>query len=85
MKNGTCPRGASSDIIADLAVRGGEDHPSYVEIVEPNPVNRPFIWMAKSAQSHFRANICGACGYTEFYADNYKALNEGHKKGYISK
>ena len=80
-----CPKCGSNEIIPKLQIHGGEDHPPYVDIVEPDPANRPFIWMPKSAQSHFRADICGACGYTEFYAENYKALNDGHKHGYESK
>jgi predicted nucleic-acid-binding Zn-ribbon protein len=42
------------------------------------------VWIPKSEQSHFRAYVCGACGYTEFYAENYVALNEGRRKGYKS-
>jgi len=80
-----CPKCGSNEVIPELNVRGGEGHPPYVDIHEPDPANRPFIWIPKSAQSYFRVDICGACGYTEFYAENYKALNEGHKKGYKSK
>jgi predicted nucleic-acid-binding Zn-ribbon protein len=77
-----CPKGGSNEIASDLQILGGEDHPPFVEINEPEPVNRPFIWMQKSDQTHFKVDICGACGYSEFYADNYKAVNEGWKKGY---
>jgi predicted nucleic-acid-binding Zn-ribbon protein len=84
MKNGTCPSCGSSEIIADLRIHGGEDHPSYVEVAEPEPANRPFIWMQKNEQSHFKVDVCGSCGYAEFYAENYKALNEARKKGYKS-
>lgn len=80
-----CPKCGSNEILHELNIRGGEGHPPYVDIVEPEPAKRPFIWMAQSAQSHFRADICGACGYTEFYAENFKAMNEGYKKGYRSK
>lgn len=58
--------------------------PSYVDITEPEPANRPFIWSPKSEQSQFVAYVCGECGYTEYYAVNYKALNEGRKKGFRS-
>jgi len=84
MNNGTCPRCDSNEIIANLSIRGGEDHPSFVEVVEPEPANRPFIWSQKSERSHFKVDVCGSCGYTEFFAENYKALNEARKKGYKS-
>jgi predicted nucleic-acid-binding Zn-ribbon protein len=84
MKNGICPRCGSNEVLSNLRVRGGEGHPPYVDIHEPEPEKRPFVWIPKSEQSHFRAYICGACGYTEFYAENYAALNEGRKKGYSS-
>ena len=79
-----CPKCNSDEIIFQLSVRGGEGHPSYVSVIEPDPEKKPFVWIPKSEQSHFRADVCGACGYTEFSAENYKALNEGRKKGYRS-
>lgn len=79
-----CPKCGSSEIISDLRIQDGETNPILVDIVEPEPPKRPFIWMAQNARSHFRADICGACGYTELYAENYKALNEGYKKGFKS-
>jgi predicted nucleic-acid-binding Zn-ribbon protein len=84
MKSGTCPKCGSNEILADLRVRGGEGHPMYVGIVEPEPANRPFIWSPKNEQSQFTAHVCGACGYTEYYAVNFHALNEGRKKGFKS-
>jgi predicted nucleic-acid-binding Zn-ribbon protein len=84
MNNGICPKCGSNEVLTNLQVRGGEDHSPYVSIREPDPANRPFIWLPKNEQSQFRASICGMCGYTEFYAENYVALNEGRKKGYIS-
>lgn len=84
MKNGTCPKCGSNEIISELNIRGGESHPPYVQVVEPAPANRPFVWMPKSEQGHFRAWVCGACGYTEIYTDNYQGMNEGRKKGFQS-
>jgi ribosomal protein S27AE len=80
MNNGTCPRCGSAEIIASLRVQGGDSRPVYVDIVEPDPPNRPFIWMPQNARSQFLADICGACGYTEFQAENFKGLNEISKK-----
>lgn len=82
MKNGTCPKCGSSEVLSNLPLHSGQYSP-YVDIVEPDPPERPFIWSPKNQRSQFRAYVCGACGYTEFYADNYVALNEGRKKGYI--
>lgn len=82
MKNGTCPKCGSNEILPELELRGGEGHPTYVSIVEPEPANRPFIWMPKNEQSRFVAYICGSCGYAEHYAVNYQTLNEGRKKGF---
>jgi predicted nucleic-acid-binding Zn-ribbon protein len=84
MKDGICPKCGSNEVLSNLRVSGGQAYPPYVDIIEPEPEKRPFVWSPKSVQSHFCAYICGACGYTEFYAENYTTLNEGQKKGYIS-
>jgi len=80
-----CPKCKSTEVITDLALQTSGDLPSFVKVSEPDPPNKPFIWIAKSEQSYFTANVCGACGYTEFYATNYKGLSEGRKKGYKNK
>lgn len=84
MKSGACPKCGSNEILPELRLRCGGGHPPYVDITEPEPTNRPFIWSPKSEQSQFVAYVCGGCGYTEYYAVNYKVLNEGRKKGYKS-
>jgi predicted nucleic-acid-binding Zn-ribbon protein len=84
MKSGTCPKCGSNEIIPDLRLRGGQGYPPFVDISEPEPPNRPFDWVPRSEQSRFRAYICGNCGYTEFYAAHFQALNEAHQKGYRS-
>jgi len=65
MKNGICPKCNSTEVLTGLKLRGGENHPPYVDITEPDPPNRPFIWMPKFEQSHFTACVCGSCGYTQ--------------------
>ena len=82
MKSGTCPKCGSTDILSQLPLKGGEGHPSYVNIAEPEPPNRPFIWVPKTIQSKFVAYVCCACGYSELYAVDHQALGEGLKKGY---
>lgn len=84
MKNGICPKCGSNEVLVNLRVNAGQTYPPSVEILEPEPQKRPFVWSPKSARSHFRAYVCGACGYTEFYAENYTTLNEGRKKGFTS-
>ena len=45
MKSGTCPKCGSNEILSELPLHGGEGHPSYVDIVQPEPPNRPsFGW-----------------------------------------
>ena len=82
MKNGTCSKSGSNEVLSNLRVHGGQNYPPYVDIMEPEPPDRPFIWSLKNEQSQFMAYVCVACGYTEFYAENYVALNDGSKKGY---
>jgi predicted nucleic-acid-binding Zn-ribbon protein len=84
MKSGTCPKCGSNEILPELPLHGGGGHPTYVDIKEPEPTPLPFVWMPKSEQSQFLAYVCCGCGYTEYYAINYKALAEGRKKGFKS-
>ncbi len=85
MKNKTCPKCGSNEMLTDLVLQTGGGSPPHVEIIEPRPEKPPFLWIPESIISYFQAEICGACGYTEFYAINYKELNEGWKKGYENK
>ena len=84
MNNSICPKCGKDEIMSEIPVVGGNGYPPKVKIVEPEPEKHPFIWVPGQVDSQFRANICGACGYTEFYATNYKELNEGWKKGFKS-
>ena len=84
MQNGICPKCGSNEVLGNVRLKGESGHPPYIDIHEPEPENRPFMWIPKFAQSQFKAFVCGACGYTEFYADNYKALNDGRKNGFVS-
>lgn len=84
MKNGIFPECGSNEVLGNLRLRGGKGHPPFVDIREPEPENRPFVWMFKSERSHFCAYTCGAYGYTEFYAENCSGLNDGRRKGCTS-
>ena len=82
----TCPECGSTDIIPDLLVFSDEAlvgaHPPYVELIEPEPAKRPFIWSPKTVATGFRAAICGTCGYTRFYTKHAAEMLEAYKKGY---
>lgn len=82
MKTGTCPKCGSNEIIKEALLQGSDSIPPYISISELEPPNRPFVWMPKNEQSQFTAYVCGACGYSEFYAVRYQALNEGRKRGF---
>ena len=82
------PECGSTNIVSDLLVFSDKvlngDRPPYVKLIEPEPEKLPFIWSPKPVATGFRAAICGACGYTRFYATNHAELLEAHKKGYTS-
>jgi hypothetical protein len=83
MKDGIHSKCGSKERLSKLRVGGGQADPLYTGIMEPEHEKRPCVWSAKTVQSRFRAYICGACGYTEFFAENYGALNDGREKGFI--
>jgi predicted nucleic-acid-binding Zn-ribbon protein len=82
----TCPECGSTEIVPDLIVFADEmlagQLPVYVQLTEPKPEKTPFLWIPKSAESGFRAAVCGQCGYTRFYASNHAALLQARKQGY---
>jgi hypothetical protein len=59
-------------------------NPPYVKLLEPEPKNRPFIWMPKEVKTGFRATMCGEYGYTRFYTKQHVEILEASRKGYIS-
>lgn len=83
-----CPECGSSEIIPDLVVFCDEENTGIkllnVDLNEPEPPNRPFIWIPKSLKTGFTASICGSCGYTRFYTKAHAQLLDAHKKGYKS-
>lgn len=83
MLNNQCPKCGSSKIMAKLDLIDHAAHgpvPFAVNIEEPEPPKHSFIWMAKSSSGAIRAWICGSCGYTELYTDNFEALWESYRK-----
>lgn len=82
MKNRICPKCDSNEIIGGLLVKDSQNYPPYVQVVEPEPPNRSFLWVRKNERSNFQAYVCGDCGFTEFYAINHQALKDGVNKGF---
>jgi predicted nucleic-acid-binding Zn-ribbon protein len=85
MKDGKCPKCTSNNVIPGLRVyahaqEGGGS--IYVQLEQPEPENRPFIWKQDTQSTTFQAWVCGECGYTEYYATKPTQMLEAHKKGY---
>jgi predicted nucleic-acid-binding Zn-ribbon protein len=83
-----CPECGSTEIVSDLMVFTDDKNVGLrvlnVAMVEPEPPKRPFVWMPQIITAGFRAAICGACGYTQFYTQKHAELLEARKKGYTS-
>jgi predicted nucleic-acid-binding Zn-ribbon protein len=85
MKDGKCPKCRSDHVIPGLNVyahaqEGGGS--IYVQLKQPEPEKRPFIWKQDYKNASFQAWVCGECGYTEYYAVRPADMLEAHKKGY---
>lgn len=85
MKSGSCPKCGFSNIIKDLLVFN-EDYKNLIIEVEKSTDNKKWIQIVRDEESTFHAYVCGNCGYSEFYADNYSGLlsavkSLGNEKG----
>jgi predicted nucleic-acid-binding Zn-ribbon protein len=80
MKDNSCPKCSSNQIIHDAEVRD-YDASSYrrlsVHVALRNPEGGFFKKTSESGE--LRAAICGECGYTELYATNYQAMLKAGK------
>jgi predicted nucleic-acid-binding Zn-ribbon protein len=81
MKNGTCPKCSSQEIMAEVRVkdRGGRfnpDNPLKAVVDEPEVS----LSMSDGASGQVRAWICAQCGYTELYTDNLENLYRTYKR-----
>ena len=82
MKNGTCSKCGSTEIIKDIEVRDvghSGPYPLRVEVVEAEPPKHGFIWSPKTATGDIRSWICSQCGYTELYTNNLEELYKIYK------
>ena len=89
MKDGICPRCDMEKVMpnmlvqpeASLAGRSPETGRLVVRLEQP-PDPKKWIQTARIEVWTFHAWVCGACGYTEFYADDPARLNEAYQNGW---
>jgi predicted nucleic-acid-binding Zn-ribbon protein len=77
MKEGTCPKCGSKNVMAGIEVRDdgrSNNHPLRVVVEEPEPERHAAIWVQGQSTGNITAWVCARCGYTELYADNLIAL-----------
>ena len=82
MKNGTCPKCSSMEIMTNVKVRdvgNSGPYPLQVEIEEPEPARHSLLWTPQIATGDVRAWICSQCGYTELYTTNLEELHNIYK------
>jgi predicted nucleic-acid-binding Zn-ribbon protein len=79
MQDGQCPKCGSSDVIPNVYV---EDRGRFgVENLKVVVDEHPQAWLFKGeVRSSLKAWVCGACGYTELYAQDAPALLAAHRK-----
>ena len=85
MKDGSCPKCASKDVMAGVEVRDdgrNGSHPLLVVVEEPEPSKHAAIWIQAQSTGELQAWICASCGYTELYTDNLAALWKSYRKGH---
>jgi len=82
MKDKTCPKCGSKDLIPDLIVYAQAEHggPIFVELEEPAPEKGGLFRKVNRVNTNFKSVICGACGYAELYAGNHAAMLDAYKK-----
>jgi len=78
MPEGRCAKCGSSDVIPNVTVVGGHgDGGNLRAIVAENPD----AWLFKGeVKPSLEAWICGACGFTELYAQDPAALLAAYRK-----
>ncbi|HTP02801.1 MAG TPA: hypothetical protein VMJ64_15605 [Anaerolineales bacterium] len=85
MKDGTCPKCGSAEVMAGIEVRDdGQSfsHPLRVVVEEPEPARHAAIWVQGQSQGDIQAWVCAHCGYTELYTGNLTALWNSYQKGH---
>ena len=80
MKNNSCPKCGSTEIIHDAEVRD-YDASSYRALSVYVALRKPEggFFKKTTESGELRASVCGGCGYTELYATNYQAMLKASK------
>lgn len=73
-----CPKCDSTRVIDDVQVVDGTLQESLKAQVHSRPQAKLF---KGTVGVRMKARVCGACGFTELYADNPARLLEAHKQG----
>lgn len=81
MKEGKCPKCGSQDVIPNVFVQDRGHHNRGDQNLKAVVQESPDAWLFKGeVQTSLKAWVCGACGFTEFYAKNPAALLAAHRK-----
>jgi hypothetical protein len=83
MKNNRCSTCGSPEEMTNVEVRDLQHLGATslkVFVTEPEPPDRGFFWIQRTSAGCLRAWICAACGFTELYTDNLRALYEIYRK-----
>jgi predicted nucleic-acid-binding Zn-ribbon protein len=80
MNQSPCPKCQSTEFIPDVRVIDHADLNAPMDL-GATIYREPDAWVFKMPILHrFHAQVCGACGYTEFYVENPQRLLELAKK-----
>ncbi len=80
MKDNSCPKCGSTEIIHDAEVRD-YDASSYRALSVYVALRQPEggFFKKTTESGELLASVCGGCGYTELYATNYQAMLKASK------
>jgi predicted nucleic-acid-binding Zn-ribbon protein len=84
VKDGTCPRCGSINVMAGVEVRDdgrSTSHPLRAVVEEPEPAKHASVWVQGLSTGDISAWICAYCSYTELYTGNLSALWQSYQKG----
>ena len=81
-QDGTCPKCESTDVIPDVRVLDRVEAADYsasslTAVIYDKP---EALFFKGQHRSTFRAYVCGACGFTEFYVNEPQELLAAHRK-----
>lgn len=78
-----CPRCGSPDVLHRLPLHDSTTRSPFVQISEPEPADRPFVWKPETVRSALTVTVCGGCGYAELHAEAHAALADGLRRGLV--